>query len=74
MCTSIYQFIGSSWLQRESVVKHSCLTWIWFVPPILSLLLLLLLPKALRLLYGEHEFLLQLLIALVRREVQTIKA
>lgn len=33
-----------------------------------------LLPKAFRLLDGEHELLLQLLVALVRREVQTIKA
>lgn len=39
-----------------------------------SALVALLLPKTFCLLYGEHELLLQLLIALVRREVQTIKA
>lgn len=42
--------------------------------PAAPVLVASLLPKTFCLFYSEHELLLQLLVALVRREVQTIKA
>lgn len=77
----IYQFISSSCPKGELIEKRSCLKLIWLLqahtPPSLPAapaLVALLLPKTFRLLYGKHELLLQLLIALVWGEVQAIKA
>lgn len=56
-----------TWLRQAPLLLARCPAP--FAPPAV-----LLLPKALGLLNGKHQLLLQLLVALVRRKVQTIKA